>query len=160
VSSDTFAELAERYAVKDWAHRARLQQEASPKGYLTPEQQREAQRASTAARNADSMVSLRKLQLAVASYRTVLVARGSEHTPELYEQEVILVAMLSDGVQPLDAVQGKACELTSPPKDCEGAQCGAWSHLEQVARTLCEDPMAYVPKADPDAHVLGRPSPP
>jgi len=159
VSSDTFAEYVERYAVKGWAHRAKLQKEASPDGRLTPEEKKEAQRAANKARNAGSMISLRKLYLSVASYRSVLLARESEHTPELYEHELVLVAMLADGVQPLDVVQGKACELTSPPKDCSGTQCGAWTHLHDVARALCQDPLVYVPDADPDAHVLGRPQP-
>ncbi len=160
VSSETFAEYVERYAVKDWAYRAHLQREAQPKGRLTAAQQEEAELAARKARAAPTMGSLRRLYEAVASYRSLLVARTSPHVAELYEHELVLLAMLSDGVQPADAVSARACLLVDPPRDCVGVGCGAWEHLSSVARTLCEDPLAWVPKADPDGHVLGLPRPP
>ncbi len=83
VSSDVFAEYGERYAVEGWPHRAKLQKEASPDGRSTPKQEKEAQRAAGNARNAGSMISLRKLYLSVASYRRALLGLSTCSGPTM-----------------------------------------------------------------------------
>jgi len=90
-------------------------------------------------------VNVRHLQQAVSGYRTALLIIGSAHTEALHHEELILLAMASDGPAPAERLRERACALTEAPKDCSPGQfptCGPWDHLQTVATALCADPLA------------------
>ena len=95
-----------------------------------------------------SMLNLTQLYIATASYRSALLYHGSEHVADLYEHELILLAMGQGGVIGFDRLKDQACELKGAPKDCPEGRfptCGTYERLTSLATRLCADPTEPIP---------------